>query len=112
MVDELDSIDLRETMRHVRFPAWLIAPDGRIVWINEAVEERFGDVRGRLYTSQIAPEYVELVREQFTRKLLGQQVTDYDVEFLTPDGGHVPVEISSVLVRDPKDEVPIAVFGL
>src|SRR4051794_12357981 len=92
------SLDLRETMRLVRFPSWIVDREGRVAWENEAATKLFGDVRGRLYTSLAAPEYVGLAREQFTRKLLGQQVTDYAMELLGADGSRVPVEISSVRI--------------
>src|SRR5438445_625478 len=54
VVGELASVDLRETMRRVRFPAWIMAPDGRIVWQNDAGIRLFGDVRGKPYTSLVA----------------------------------------------------------
>jgi len=109
---ELASVDLRETMRRVRFPAWIIAPDGRVVWLNEAAERLFGDVRGRPYTSLVPTEYLQLARAQFTRKLLGELVTDYESEINAADGSRVPVEISSVPVQSPENGVPIGVFGV
>ena len=111
MVDELASVDLRETMRRVRFPSWLIAPDGRIVWLNDAAQRLVGDVRGKLYTSVVAPEFRELARAQFTRKQLGEVVTDYELGLLAADGRHVWVEASSVPVPE-SGHVPMAVFGV
>jgi PAS domain S-box-containing protein len=112
MVDELAFVDLRETMRHVRFPSWLLARDGRIVWMNDAAKHLFGDRRGKLYLSLVAPEFVELAREQFARKLLGQVVTDYELELLAADGLRIPVEISTVRIPENSDHFPIAVFGV
>jgi PAS domain S-box-containing protein len=106
------SLDLRETMRLVRFPSWILDRDGRVAWENDAATRLLGDVRGRLYTSLAAPEYVGLAREQFTRKLLGQQVTDYELELLGADGSRVPVEISSVRIPPDAGEIPIGIFGL
>jgi PAS domain S-box-containing protein len=106
------SLDLRETMRLVRFPSWILDREGRVVWENDAATRLLGDVRGKLYTSLAAPEYVGLAREQFTRKLLGQQVTDYAMELLGADGSRVPVEISSVRIPPDAGEVPIGIFGL
>jgi PAS domain S-box-containing protein len=106
------SLDLRETMRLVRFPSWTVDRDGRVVWENDAAMRLFGDVRGRLYTSLAAPEYVGLAQEQFARKLLGQQVTDYAMELLGADGSRIPVEISSVPIPPGEREVPIGIFGL
>ena len=106
------SLDLRETMRLVRFPSWIIASSGRVVWENDAATRLFGDLRGRFYSSFVAPEYLALAREQFARKLLGQKVTDYEVELLTADGSRVRVEVSSVPLPSAEGEIPMGVFGL
>lgn len=112
MSEGLTSLDLRETMRLVRFPSWIVDREGRLVWENEAATRLFGDVRGRLYTSLVTPEYVSLAQEQFARKLLGQQVTDYELEMVGVDGSRVPVEISSVRLPSAEGEIPIGIFGL
>ena len=112
MAGELASVDLRETMRRVRFPAWIIAADGRVVWLNDAAERLVGDVRGKPYTSMVPAEYVPLAQSQFTRKLLGELVTDYELEINAADGARIPVEISSVPVQSPENGVPIGVFGV
>jgi PAS domain S-box-containing protein len=106
------SLDLREMMRFVRFPSWILDRDGRVVWENEAALRLFGDVRGRLYPSLVTPEYVALAQEQFARKLLGQQVTDYELELFGVDGSRIPVEISSVPIRSADGDIPIGIFGL
>jgi PAS domain S-box-containing protein len=109
---DLAPVDLREIMRRVRFPAWIIAPDGRVVWLNEAAERLFGDVRGKPYTSLVANEYLPLAQAQFMRKLLGELVTDYELELNAADGSRVPVEVSSVPVQSPENGVPVAIFGV
>jgi PAS domain S-box-containing protein len=109
---DLASVDLREIMRRVRFPAWIIAPDGRVVWLNDAAERLFGDVRGKPYTSLVPDEYLPLAQAQFMRKLLGELVTDYELELNAADGSRVPVEVSSVPVQSPQNGVPIAIFGV
>jgi PAS domain S-box-containing protein len=106
------SLDLRELMRFVRFPSWILDREGRVVWENEAAMRLVGDVRGKLYASLVTPEYVPLAQEQFARKLLGQQVTDYDLELLGVDGSRVPVEISSVPIPADEGEIPVGIFGL
>jgi PAS domain S-box-containing protein len=111
MVERLASVDVRETMRRVRFPSWIVGRDGRLVWLNDAATKLVGDVRGRLYTSMVAPDYRELAREQFARKLLGEPVTDYELELITKDGRTVPIEISSVPIEEGED-VPVAIFGV
>jgi PAS domain S-box-containing protein len=106
------SLDLREMMRYVRFPSWMLDREGRVVWENEAAMRLFGDVRGKLYTSLTTPAYIPLAQEQFARKLLGQQVTDYELELLGGDGSRIPVEISSVPIPSADGEIPIGIFGL
>lgn len=112
MPEEPASLDLRELMRYVRFPSWILDREGRVVWENKAAMRLFGDVRGKLYTSLATPEYVPLAQEQFARKLLGQQVTDYDMELYGVDGSRVPVEISSVPIPSGEGEIPVGIFGL
>jgi PAS domain S-box-containing protein len=99
-------------MRFVRFPSWILDREGRVAWENEAAMRLFGDVRGRLYTSLATPEYVPLAQEQFARKLLGQQVTDYELELFGVDGTRIPVEISSVPLPSADGQIPIGIFGL
>jgi PAS domain S-box-containing protein len=105
------SLDLRELMRLVRFPSWIVDRSGRVVWENDAANRLFGDQRGKLYSSFVAPEYLALAQEQFARKLLGQQVTDYEVDLLTADGSRVRVE-TSVPLPSAEGEIPLGVFGL
>jgi PAS domain S-box-containing protein len=99
-------------MRLVRFPSWIVDRSGRVVWENDAANRLFGDQRGRLYSSFVAPEYLALAQEQFARKLLGQRVTDYEVELLAADGSRVRVETSSVPLPSAEGEIPLGVFGL
>jgi PAS domain S-box-containing protein len=104
-------VDLRQALQLVRFPAWLLDRDGRFVWENRAAEELVGDVRGKLYTSVVAPAHQSFARDQFARKLLGQGVTNFEVELVTVDGSTALVEVSSVRLEGP-DEVAQGVFGL
>ncbi len=112
MLEGAASLDLRETMRLVRFPSWIVDRAGRVAWENEAAKRLIGDVRGKLYASLVAPEFVTLAQEQFARKLLGQQVTDYELELVGIDGARVPVEVSSVPLLEAEAEIPIGIFGL
>ncbi len=104
-------VDLRHELQHVRFPAWLLDRDGRFVWLNRAANALVGDVRGKLYPSVVDPAYLSRAREQFTGKLFGQRVTDYEIVLVTQDGSSVPIEVSSVRVDGPHGVVE-GVFGL
>jgi len=79
--------------------------------MNDAAERLFGDQRGRLYTSVVAPEYLATARDQFARKLLGAPVTDYELGLVAQDGRTVLVEASSVPLEN-ADHVPYGVFGV
>jgi PAS domain S-box-containing protein len=104
-------VDLRQALQHVRFPAWLLDRDGRFVWLNIAATALVGDLRGKSYLAVVDPAYRSLARAQFTRKLLGEQVTDYEIVLVTQDGSGAPIEVSSVRVDGP-DGVAQGVFGL
>jgi PAS domain S-box-containing protein len=112
VTEGLATLDLRETMRLVRFPSWIIDREGRVVWENDAAIELFGDMRGKLYASLVAPGYLAVAQEQFARKLLGQPVTDYELVMRTVDGLDVPVEISSVPIPDRQSGIPLGIFGV
>ena len=104
-------VDLRHELQHVRFPAWLVDRDGRFVWLNRAATALVGDVRGKSYVSIVDPAYLSVARDQFTRKLFGERVTDYEIVLITKDGSRAPIEVSSVRVDGPHG-VAQGVFGL
>jgi PAS domain S-box-containing protein len=104
-------VDLRHELQHVRFPAWLVDRDGRFLWLNDAASRLVGDARGQSYLAVVDPAYRSLAREQFTRKLLGKRVTDYEIVLRTQDGLGAPIEVSSVRVDGP-DGLVQRVFGL
>jgi PAS domain S-box-containing protein len=89
--------DFRDAVERVNVPAYVIDPNGVIRWLNAAAIRLVGDVRGRQFTSVVAPEEVHRARESFTRKILGtEKTTDAEVVLYEADGERVQVEISSV----------------
>jgi len=108
---DLMDVDLRRELQHVRFPAWLLDRDGRFVWLNSAAEALIGDLRGKSYLAVVDPAYRSLAQAQFTRKLLGERVTDYEIVLVTQDGSGAAIEVSSVRVDGPHG-VAQGVFGL
>ena len=89
--------DVEGALESVNVPSYVIDPTGVIRWINPAARRLFGDVRGRQFTSVVAPEDTRRAREHFARKIAGtEQVTDAHVVLLGPDGGRVGVDVSSV----------------
>ena len=94
----------------VRVPAVLVDAEGRIRWLNGSAIALFGDRRGQHYTAAIAPADVGLAREQFARKILGGPSTDFRLSIAGPKNETIPVEVSSVGLRN--GGCVVAVFGL
>ena len=108
-VEVLESMEMEEVLEHVNVPSYVIDRAGVIRWLNLAARNIVGDVKGRQFTSIVAPEETRRARELFARKVLGTaKVTDAGVVVGT-NGDRVAVEISSVpLVHG--DHV-VGVFG-
>jgi PAS domain S-box-containing protein len=95
----------------VSVPSYALDATGIVRWINPAAERLVGDVRGRHFTSVVAPEDRVRAREAFSRKVLGSAAaTDVQTVLVATDGRRVAVEISSVPLRS-GDRV-VGVFGL
>jgi PAS domain S-box-containing protein len=106
----LESMQLDDVLEHVNVPSYVIDTAGVIRWLNGAARTIVGDVRGRQFTSVVAPEETLRARELFARKVVGAaRVTDAGVVVLAPDGERVAVEVSSVPLHD--GEHVIGVFG-
>jgi PAS domain S-box-containing protein len=89
--------DVRGALEAVSVPSYVIDPAGVIRWINPAAMRLVGDVRGRQFTSVVAPEETRRARESFARKLVGsEKVTDERVVLLDEGGDRIDAEISSV----------------
>jgi PAS domain S-box-containing protein len=102
--------DVAGALEHVSVPSYVLDTTGVIRWINPAAERLVGDVRGRKFTSVVAPETRRLSQEMFARKVAGSaSVTDADLVLLDRAGEHVAVEITSVpLLRGGR---VVGVFG-
>jgi hypothetical protein len=68
--------DVERALGGVNFPSYVLDASGIVRWINPATERLLGDIRGRHYTSVIAPEDEPRARELITRKLLSSTATD------------------------------------
>jgi PAS domain S-box-containing protein len=106
----LESMQLDDVLEHVNGPSYLIDTGGVIRWVNAAGRSLVGDVRGRQFTSVVAPEETLRARELFARKVVGSaKVTDAGVVVLGAGGERVAVEISSVPLVE--GEHVVGVFG-
>jgi PAS domain S-box-containing protein len=91
---------LRSALEHLHVPMYLLDRSGRIRWLNEAARQLVGDAEGRDITEVVAPEHTRRAKEAFTRKLFGEEATDFEVNLLGPDGRRIPVQVSSVPLKD------------
>jgi PAS domain S-box-containing protein len=103
--------DIEQALEGVGVPSYVLDTTGVVRWINPAAERLVGDVRGRLFTSVVAPEDSGRARELFTRKVLGTSTaTEATGVLLSTAGERVAVEISAVPLKS--GERVVGVFGL
>ena len=103
--------DLEAALETVNVPAYVIDQSGVIRWLNDAAREWVGDMRGRQFTSVIAPEARRRSQEVFAQKMVGNATTTTaELVALDRDGERIDVEVTSVpLIRGGHI---IGVFGL
>jgi PAS domain S-box-containing protein len=101
---------VKDALERVNVPSYVIDSAGVIRWVNPAGERLVGDVRGRQFTSVVAPEETRRAQQVFARKVVGNEsVTDTEVALIDRGGARLSVEISSIpLVRG---EHVVGVFG-
>lgn len=109
MTEHRASIDLTKTLEKVRVPSAIADENGTITWQNAAARAAFGDLRGRPFTSVVAPEHVPIVEREQQRLRERAPVADYEVDVLTVDGRH-RAQISSVPIEG--GDAYHAVFGV
>ena len=103
--------DVEKALDRVGVPSYVLDTMGVVRWINPAAERLVGDVRGRQFTSVVAPEDSRRARELFSRKVLGTApATEASGVFVSTAGTRVPVEISAVPLTS--GERVVGVFGL
>jgi PAS domain S-box-containing protein len=103
--------DVEQALEHVLVPSYVLDKTGIVRWINPAAERLVGDIRGRHFTSIVAPEDSRRARELFTQKLLGTSpATEATAHLVSTAGTRVAVEISGVALKN--GERVVGVFGL
>jgi PAS domain S-box-containing protein len=103
--------DVEQALENVGVPSYVLDTTGIVRWINPAAERLLGDIRGRHYTSVVAPEETRRARELFSRKVLGTSPATEATGFLVSTAGtRVAVELSAVPLRN--GEQVVGVFGL
>ena len=102
--------EIEDALELVNVPSYVLDTTGVVVWVNPAARRRVGDVRGRPFSSIVAPEDKERSLELFARKVVGSEsVTDAEVVVVDVNGDRRTIEVSSVPLRRGKRVV--GVFG-
>lgn len=102
--------DVEAALESINVPSYVVDRSGVVRWLNKAARRLVGDVRGRQFTSVVAPEETRRAREVFARNVSGPHgPTDSQVVVIGADGERVGVELSSVPLMQ-GDRV-IGVFG-
>ena len=103
--------DVERALDNVGVPSYVLDTTAVVRWINAAAERLVGDVRGRHFTSVVAPEDSRRARELFAQKVLGTSpATDATGVLVSTAGTRVAVEISAVPLMS--GERVVGVFGL
>jgi PAS domain S-box-containing protein len=103
--------DVERALESVGVPSYVLDATGIVRWMNPAAKRLLGDVRGRLFTSVVAPEETRRARELFSQKVLGTSpATDATGVLVSTAGTRVAVELSSVPLMN--GERVVGVFGL
>jgi PAS domain S-box-containing protein len=102
--------EVATALESVNVPSYAIDRSGVIRWLNPCARRLVGDVRGRQFTSVVAPEATQKARVSFARIIAGPgHVRDEQVVVIGADGQRVAVELSSVPLME-GDRV-LGVFG-
>ena len=95
-LEEIDA-EVEDALERVRVPAYMIDRQGIIRWLNAAAMKIVGDVRGKQFTSVVAPERSRRAQETFYRNLTGpREGSDNRTVVLGVDGERVSAEVSAV----------------
>ena len=102
--------DFRGALENIPVPSYVIDRAGVIRWVNPAAVELVGDVRGRHFTSVVAPEETRRASELFMCKIVGSvEATETEGVLLKADGTRMELEICAVPLMN-GDRI-VGVFG-
>jgi PAS domain S-box-containing protein len=96
-------------LQRVRVPSYAIDEHGIIRWINDAASHLVGDVRGKQFTSLVAPEDTHRAREAFAKHMIGGEDVNDSVVLFDQDGDRISVDVSSVCLFS--GQRVVGVFG-
>jgi PAS domain S-box-containing protein len=103
--------DLTGALENLQVPSYAYDRHGVIRWLNPAARELLGDVRGKQYTTPVAPEQKPEARESFARKMLGnERASEHKALLVNAQGKRIAVELHSAPLRD--GHKVVGVFGV
>jgi PAS domain S-box-containing protein len=104
----------RELFENAKDAIYVQDLKGIYISINRAAEKLSGydrsEVIGKHFEQFVAPEYLPLVRTNFTKKLIDKEQTAYEVEVIAKDGRRVPVELNSTVIF--KHGIAVGIQGI
>jgi PAS domain S-box-containing protein len=101
---------LQSTLQRVKVPSFIGDANGRILWLNDAAQDAFGDRTGDSYTDIVAPKDAERVGLEIERMRRGANASDYEMDVIMRDGRRRRVEVSSVPIEG--DAIYHGIFGV
>ena len=101
---------LKPVLERLTAPSFAIDTHGKVRWQNAAAIDLLGDVRGRQFTTAVAPHDVSRLRRQFTRKLAEGSASEFEATLITSDGGLASCGLSSTALH--RDGFVVGVFGV
>jgi PAS domain S-box-containing protein len=107
---ELAALDLPTAVEDLAAPAYVINREGRFSWVNRAMVECLGDLRGELFIEYVAPEHRQLARTNFTRKVVGKTTRIFEMVVLDKNGGRIPMRFTSAPLR--RNGNIVGIFGV
>lgn len=107
---ELAALDLPTAVEDLAAPAYVISREGRFCWVNRALVELLGDLRGEPFVQYVAPEHRQLARTNFTRKVAGETTQIFEMVVLDRNGGRIPMRFTSAPLR--RDGNIVGIFGI
>lgn len=97
--DESSMGELTALLQHVHLPCWIFDEAGIFTWVNDAFIGTFGNLRGRHFSSIVAPERLDAATRHVASLHGSEPVNDYETVLVRADGRHVKTEVSSVLLE-------------
>jgi PAS domain S-box-containing protein len=98
-------------LEDVKVPCYAYDRHGVIRWMNPAARELVGDLRGKQFTTAVAPEMTQQAREIFARKMLGmERSSEHEAVVINAAGERVSVELCAATLLE--DHRVVGVFGM